>query len=198
MSDPPFTAWGRERMKGHRPSSGPNEDFANTNDPARRYADPDGFPRQYVHPVKFKIIQAGNYVYQLWEWNRLWREIALNKPHSEDPDMTWYGESVGRWEGDTLVVDSVGFTDSTWLDPFGHPHSEQLRVIERIRRVDPDTLAIEFTFDDPVAYTRPVISQHTFKRAPDSTMTEVMITISDELRYRERVLGERPAIPIRR
>ena len=62
---------------------------------------------------------------------------------------------MGKWEGDTLVVDSVGFKDSTWLDPVGHPHSEDLHMIERIRRTDPETLVFDFTFDDPKVYTKP-------------------------------------------
>jgi hypothetical protein len=144
------------------------------------------------------MVQTDDYVYQLWEWNQAWRQIALNKPHSEDPDITWYGESVGKWEGDTLVIDSVGFRDSTWLDAVGHPHSEQLRIIERIRRVAPETLQFDFTFDDPVAYSRPWISQHTFKLVPDGKMTETIVTISDELRYRERFLKQKPTVLIRR
>ncbi|HYR85453.1 MAG TPA: hypothetical protein VE422_15305 [Terriglobia bacterium] len=105
---------------------------------------------------------------------------------------------MGKWEGDTLVVDSVGFKDSTWLDGVGHPHTEELRVTERVRRVDPETLQIDFTFDDPVAYTRPWTAQHTFKLVPDGKMTEAITTVSDELRYRERYLKQKPPIPIRR
>ena len=120
-----------------------------------KFADPDGYPRASIHPMRFKIVQTPDTVYQLWEYNKSWRQIALNKPHSEVPDLTWFGESVGKWEGDTLVVDSVGFKDSTWLDPIGHPHTEDLHMIERIRRVDPETLVFNFTFDDPKAYTKP-------------------------------------------
>ena len=196
--DIPYTTWALERMKGQTPASGADSDFENTTDPALKYWDPLGFPRQYQHPLKFKIVQTDGYVYQFWEWNRIWRQIALNKPHSTDGDITWYGESVGKWEGDTLLVDSVGFKDSTWLDGVGHPHSEELRVIERIRRVGPETLQIDFTFEDPVAYTRPWTSQHTFKLVPDGKMTEAITTMSDELRYRERYLKQKPPIPIRR
>src|SRR5216684_2899421 len=106
--DIPYTAWALERMKGQLAGGpGPDGDFEHTTDPAFKYADPLGFPRQYQHPLKFKIVQTGDYIYQLWEWNKVWRQIPLNKPHSEDPDITWYGESVGKWEGDALVVDSV-------------------------------------------------------------------------------------------
>ena len=196
--DIPYTPWALERMKGQVSATGADSDFENATDPALKYADPLGFPRQYQHPTKFKIVQTDDTIYQFWEWNRVWRQIPLNKPHSDDPDITWYGESVGKWEGDTLVVDSVGFKDSTWLDGVGHPHSDELRVIERIRRVDPQTLQIDFTFNDPVAYTNPWNSQHTLKLVPDPTMGEIITTMSDELHYRERYLKQKPPIPIRR
>jgi hypothetical protein len=198
--DIPYTAWALERMKGQVLGTAglADADFANTTDPSLKYADPLGFPRQYQHPLKFKIVQTGDYIYQLWEWNKVWRQIPLNKPHSDDVEITWYGESVGKWDGDALVVDSVGFKDSTWLDGAAHPHSEELRVIERIRRVDPQTLQIDFTFEDPMAYTRPWTAKHTFKLVPDGKMTETVTTMSDELRYRERYLNQKPPIPIRR
>jgi hypothetical protein len=197
--DIPYTAWALERLKGQRPGSAGSSDadFENTTDPALKYADPLGFPRQYQHPLKFKIVQTDGVVYQLWEWNKAWRQIPLNKQHSEDPEPTWYGESVGKWDGDTLVVDTVGLKDVTWLDGVGHPHSEDLHVVERIRRADPNTLRIDFTFEDPVAYTKPWTSQHTFKLVPDGKMTEVVTTMSDELRYRERFLQQKPPVPIR-
>ena len=185
------------RMKTERPATGPNQTFANTTDPALKYADPDGYPRASIHPMRFKIVQTPDYVYQFWEYNKSWRQIALNRPHSEVPDISWYGESVGKWEGDTLLVDSVGFKDSTWLDPIGHPHTEDLHIIERIRRVDPETLVFNFTFDDPKAYTKPWDGQLTFKLKTDGIMTETIYTISDELSYRQHFLNEKPTIPIR-
>ena len=195
--DIPYTPWAITRMKSERPATGPDQDFAKTTDPALRYADPDGYPRASIHPMRFKIVQTPDYVYQLWEYNKSWRQIALNRPHSEVPDISWFGESVGKWEGDTLVVDSVGFKDSTWLDPIGHPHTEDLHMIERIRRVDPETLVFNFTFDDPKAYTKPWDGQLTFKLKNDGIMTETIYTISDELSFRQRFLNEKPAIPIR-
>src|SRR4029077_18221082 len=122
--DIPYTPWALERMKAEVPATGPNAVFENTTDPAIRFADPDGYPRASIHPMRFKIVQTPSFIYQLWEYNKSWRQIPLNKPHSKDPDISWFGESVGKWEGDTLVVDSVGFNDSTWLDPIGHPHTE--------------------------------------------------------------------------
>jgi len=95
------------------------------------------------------------------------------------------------------VVYSVGFNDSTWLDPIGHPHTEDLHIVERIRRVDPETLVFNFTFDDPKAYAKPWEGQLAFKLKTDGIMTETIYTISDELRFRQRFLNEKPTIPIR-
>src|SRR5260370_11485507 len=149
--DIPYTPWALARMKTERPATGPDKDFAKPTDPALRYADPDGYPRASIHPMRFKIVQTPDYVFQLWEYNKSWRQIALNKPHSEVPDITWFGESVGKWEGDTLVVDSIGFKDSTWLDPIGHPHSEDLHMTERVRRTAPQTTDLDCTCEEPQA-----------------------------------------------
>ena len=72
-----------------------------------------------------------------------------------DPDPTWYGDSIGTWDGDSLVVDTIGFNDKFWFDFRGHPHSEQLHTIERLTRPDLGTLDIETQIIDPVAYTKP-------------------------------------------
>lgn len=195
--DIPFTPWSLARMKSQRPATGPDQTFENTNDPALKYADPDGYPRASIHPMKFKIVQGTDYVYFLWEYNQSWRQIAMNRPHSDDPDPTWFGEAVGKWEGDALVVDTVGIKDTTWLDPIGHPHSEDLHIVERFRRVDHDTLVDQLTFEDPKAYTRPWTGQLTFKLDPTSTMRESIYTISDELRFRKHILNQGSDIPVR-
>jgi hypothetical protein len=88
------------------------------------------------------------------------------KEHPQDLDPSWLGHSIGRWDGDTLVVDSVGFNDKTWLDGVGHPHTEALHMLEHIRRVDHDTLQDDFTFDDPKAYTKPWTGQYFFRLHP--------------------------------
>ena len=196
-SDIPYTPWALARMKAEVPATGPNANFETTTDPAIRFADPDGYPRASIHPMRFKIVQTADTIYQLWEYNKSWRQIAVNRPHSKDPDISWFGESVGKWEGDTLVVDSVGFNGSTWLDPIGHPHTEDLHIVERIKRVDPETLVFNFTFDDPKAYTKPWDAHLTFKLVKDGIMTEIIYTISDELSFRQKFLNEKPPIPIR-
>jgi hypothetical protein len=84
------------------------------------------------------------------------RQVFLDgRSHPQDMDPKWMGHSVGHWEGDTLVVDTVGFDDRSWLTAQGHPHTEKMRVVERFRRPDLGHLEIEFTIDDPATYAKP-------------------------------------------
>jgi hypothetical protein len=193
--DIPFTPWGAEQAKKERPTF--SSDFRETTDPAVLYADPNGYPRIIMHPMKFKLVQTNDYVYQLFEYNQNWRQIALNKTHAPDDVPTWYGNAVGKWDGDTLVVDSTGYKPSTWLDSRGLPHTENLHIIERIRR-EGEMLLVDLTFEDPGAFTKPWSAQLKYERVDDGAMIETIYTISDELRFRERFLGVPAPIPIRR
>ena len=116
---------------------------------------PTGVPRQAPYP--WRIVQSATHMYFLFEGNiHSYRQIFLDgRKHPADPNPTWYGHSIARWEGDTLVVDSVGFNDKFWFDFAGHPHTEKLHVIERYRRPDSERLEYETTIDDPGAYTKP-------------------------------------------
>ena len=156
-----------------------------------------GVPRANYMPYPFQIFQSKDYVFIAYEYAGAVRNIYMKDPGAPPAD-SWMGQSVGKWEGDTLVVDSIGFKDATWMDGVGHPHSEELRVIERMQRVDPETLRIDFTFEDPIAYTHPWTSTLTAKLVHDGKMTETVTTMSDELHYRERFLNQKPTIPIRR
>src|SRR5215469_17751446 len=88
------------------------------------------------------------------------------------PQPAWVGYSVGKWDGDTLVVDSAGFNDRSWLDAFGHPHSEALRVQERLHRRDFGHMDLQLTIDDPKMYTRPFTIKVTEVLVPDSDILE--------------------------
>jgi hypothetical protein len=116
---------------------------------------PAGVPRMAPYP--WKIVQTPKLVIFLYEGNiHTYRQIFLDgRDHPKDPDPTWYGDSIGKWDGDTLVVDSVGFNDRFWFDFAGHPHTEKLHVIERYRRPDAAHLEYEAVIDDPGAYTKP-------------------------------------------
>jgi hypothetical protein len=99
-----------------------------------------------------------------------------------DPNPAWLGYSVGRWEGDTFIVDSAGFNDRTWLDRAGHPHSEQLRVTEKFRRVDFGHTQFQITFDDPETLTHPLTFSLAVTYTPDTDMLENVCNESDRNR----------------
>ena len=111
----------------------------------------------HLHPQPRKIIQTRDLVMILYEANDGRREIFLDgRPlPPEDVQPWWYGYSTGRWDGDSLIVESVGFKDQTWIDEYGTPASERLRLTERLHRINFGTLEIQVTVDDPKAYTKP-------------------------------------------
>jgi hypothetical protein len=122
----------------------------------------------------YRMIQSPNVIALLYEnGTGRSRQIHLDGrrlPH--DPNPTWLGYSVGRWERDTLVVESAGFNDRTWLDRAGHPHSEKLRVTERFRRVDFGHMQYQITFDDPETLTRPLTVSLAVTYRADTDMLE--------------------------
>jgi hypothetical protein len=179
-----YTPFGLKKLQSEKPATGPNQTFLNTSDLALKFADPDGYPRASIHPMRFKIVETPDFIYFLYEYNESYRTIAMNAKHSEDPDPTWFGEAVGKWEGDTLVVDAIGFNDRAWLDPIGHPRSEKLHLIEHWRRVDRDTLVNDLTIDDPVIYAKPWNGQLTFKLDHNGELRESIYTATDELRFK--------------
>jgi hypothetical protein len=150
----PMVPWAAAKWKEARPPFGAKQTFDNINDPVQRYCDPPGVTRVWMYPWEFTMIQTPKVVYILYEFTRVWRSIAMDREHPKDPDTTWMGDSIGRYEGDTLVIDTIGLSDKTWLDHTGHPHSDALHVIERLRRMDHDTLELAVTVDDPKAYTK--------------------------------------------
>lgn len=134
---------------------------------------PPGVPRIYLFNFPMEIFAAPDRVLIVYEFGHFIRQIWTDgRPHPKDPNPSWMGDSVGKWEGDALVVDTIGFNDKTWIDQVGHPHSDQLHLTERMRRVAPDTLQIDFTFDDPKAYTKPWTGTKQFKLRPDWQISE--------------------------
>ena len=133
-------------------------------DPVRRCYLP-GVPRATYMPFPFQIIQAEGHVIILYEYVHAQRRIYTNgTPHQEDVQF-WMGDSRGRWEDDTLVVDVTNFNGLTWLDGAGNFHSDALHVVERYTRLGPDHLQYEATIEDPQVFTRPwTISMLLYRR----------------------------------
>ncbi len=125
------------------------------------YCLPPGGPRMMATPYPMEIIQLPEQkrIIMIFEGaTHVWREIYMDgRPHPQGDALnpTYLGHSVGRWEGDTLVVDVVGFNEQTWLDYFGHPHTDQLHVVERFSRPNKRLLRYEAVVDDPGAYAKP-------------------------------------------
>jgi hypothetical protein len=150
---------------------------------------PIGIPADDLLPGPFKIIQTPELTLVRNEYENTFRQIYTDgrKPPA-DPEPLWLGYSVGKWEGSTLVVDTVGFNDKGWLDASGHPHSEALHVVERFHRRDFGHMDVEVTIDDPKVYSKPFSIKFTELLQPDSDVTEYFCTENEKDRPH---IGER-------
>ena len=172
--EPPMTAWGEAQYKAAKSSFGTTAyPLAETNDPLYHDCTPPGFPRIFLHPFPMQIVQTPGEVIMLFEYDSMRHQIFTDgRPHDTTLGPLWMGDSIGHWEGDTLVTDTVNFNDKTWIDRIGHPHSESLHVVERIRRIDHDHLVDDITIEDPKAYTKPWTAHQPFVLKPKWTLQE--------------------------
>jgi hypothetical protein len=127
-------------------------------DGARKYCVPDGLPRVLATPYPFEIIQAPpGQTTIIYELNHQVRVVAMDKPMPDEKELTTFpfynGHSVGRFEGDTLVIETAGFNEKTFIDATGAPHTDEMRTTERIRRISPTQLEDVITIHDPAYYT---------------------------------------------
>jgi hypothetical protein len=113
-----------------------------------------GVPRATYMPQPFQILQSQSAFFIAYQYDGAVRNVYLKDP-GPAPIDSWMGQSVGRWEGDTFVVEATGFNDGTWFDRAGNFHSDQLKVVERYTRVQPDVINYEATITDPETFTRP-------------------------------------------
>jgi len=128
---------------------------------------PGGVPGSllYLRPVQF--VQQQDRVTILYQFDHQSRTVFLNRPHSRNIKPSWYGESIGHYEGDTLIVDTIGMNDEGWVDHLGTPHTDQIHVVERYRVVNKGTtLEVNFTVDDPGAFNWPWSAILRYGRAP--------------------------------
>ncbi|MDT8398807.1 MAG: hypothetical protein RQ899_09350 [Pseudomonadales bacterium] len=147
----PWQPWAREVYDARQASL--------TRDDPHTRCKPSGGPRMFHTPYGFEILQledAGEIVFLQVGAPHSWRRVFMDgRAHPEHPEPSWFGHSVGHWEGDTLVIDSVGFNDKFWMSREGVPHTTQLHLIERLTRTNFYTIEYEATVDDPGAYTAP-------------------------------------------
>jgi hypothetical protein len=169
--EPPMRGPAQTAFNGTKPSYGPKA-APDSQDPVLVCL-PPGMPRILLMPFPVKIIQLSDEVVMLFEYDHFQRQIFLNRAqHLKDLKPTYMGDSIGHWENGALVVDTVGLSEKSWLDQVGHPHSSALRLTERIRRVDHDTLADDLTFDDDKDYSHSWTGQQIFKLRPGWQLLE--------------------------
>ena len=177
-TEPPMLPWAAELYK-HR------VDTLGYEVPMTRCM-PHGVPDGMLvagHP--FKIIQTPGVVVLVFEEFHVYRQIFTDgRQLPVDPDPAWFGYSVGRWEGDTLVVETAGFKEGSWLDNRGHPHTEALRTTERFHRVDFGSLELTVTINDPKAYAEPWTSRKmNLVLRPDTELLEHLCENNRDLEH---------------
>ncbi len=145
----PFQPWAESLYKERRAN--------NSKDDPTASCIVGGVPRSDVVPYPFKILEVPGMTAILYEAVHSYRQIFTDGRGlpNNDPTPAWFGYSVGKWDGDTFVVETAGFNDKGWIDNFGKPSTESLRVIERFRRKDFGHMDLQITIDDPKAYTKP-------------------------------------------
>ncbi len=161
-NDEMMTPAGQAKFLSNKPSFGPRMvPPALGNDPMGK-CDPIGLLRNISLEVagrSFEFAQMPDRVIQFFEWAHQYRTIWTDgRAFPKDPEPRWNGYSVGKWEGNTLVVDTIGLDDRTWLNNLGHPHTANMRVQERYTRTGRNTLTMSVTITDPAFYQQPIVS----------------------------------------
>ncbi|MBV8845683.1 MAG: hypothetical protein JO307_22990 [Bryobacterales bacterium] len=134
---------------------------------------PQGVPKISAAPAPWKIVQSPTFIVVVYEAFNLWRQIFLDgRTMMPDANPTWMGYSTGKWDGDTLVVDTRGFNGKAWLDQLGKPSTDALHVTERFHRKDFGHMDMQITIDDPKAYTRPWTVTQEVHLLPDAELME--------------------------
>jgi len=169
----PYTPWAEAIFKERQARLGAGR-------PSERCL-PHGVPDAMLPETPFKIVQHPGLTLVLYEEFARFRQIFLDgRAYPVDPNPAWLGYSLGRWDGDTFVVDTRGFNDLTWLDDAGRPHSDRMRTTERFRRRDFGHMEMALTIDDPKAYTRSWSVTIPFTIMPD---TELIESVCDNEKY---------------
>ncbi|HXH24367.1 MAG TPA: hypothetical protein VNI78_03895 [Vicinamibacterales bacterium] len=174
----PFQPWAEELYKKRRATESKDDPTAS--------CIVGGVPRSDLVPYPFKILTVPGLTVILYEAVHSYRQIFTDgRPLPVDPNPAWFGYSVGRWDGDTFVVETTGFNDNVWLDNFGKPATSALRVTERFRRKNFGQMDVEITIDDPKAYTRPWTVTLPLALQPDTEIIEYMC--NENNKYHELV-----------
>ena len=189
----PYTSLGSETLKTHQPSNTIRSVLpGDTNDPVVT-CDPQGLPREDLYELRTtQIVQTPLKTIILYEFGKIWRVVWTDgRELPKDPEPRWFGYSVGHWADDyTLVVQSYGMDERTWIDRAGRPHSSDLRLEERFHRADYDTLELSVTIDDPKMYAKPwmALNKLAFRlEPPDFDVREMMCSPSEFAEYNKEI-----------
>jgi hypothetical protein len=191
---PPLTPERREALNQNKPSNGLRAVLpADTNDPVVT-CDPQGMPREDLYEIRTtQILQTPEKIFLLYTFGKVWRVIWTDgRELPKDPEPRWYGYSVGKWVDDyTLVVQTTGLDDRTWIDRAGRPHSDALRVEERFHRADRDHLELSVTIEDPKMYTKPwlALDKLRFDLQPRDFDVREMICSPSEFAQYNKLIG---------
>jgi hypothetical protein len=162
FADLPFTPWGAEAWKKYDAADG---DYTGA-------CLPFGMTRSINTPEPMQIMQNDTYFTFLFEQNSWFTVVPIDGRKHRDGIPTWFGDSVGHWEGETLVIDTVNFNGKTRLDTIGHPHSDQLHLVQRFSRPDLGHITHEMIIEDPKTFTKSWKTTRTFTLRPDWEMME--------------------------
>ena len=190
----PFTALGQEALNRTKPSNTVRSVLpAETNDPVVT-CDPQGMPREDLYELRTtQILQTPVKIAVLYEFTKIWRVIWTDgRELPKDPEPRWFGYSVGKWVDDyTLLVETTGLDERTWIDRAGRPHSSDLRVEERFHRVDRDHLELTVTINDLQMYTKPwvALDRLQFNLQPANFDVREMICSPSELAEYNKFIG---------
>jgi len=189
-----MTSWGKAKFDSYKPSGGPRGVPGGLGNDPLGNCDPLGIPRIITaHPSgenRIQLLQTPGRMLEFIEYTHIWRDIWTDgRSLPEKPDPSWLGYAVGKWEGDEFVVNSVGFDDRTWLDGLGDPHSDEMRLEERYRRVDHNTLDIRITIHDPKAYAKDwnLRTVYHLDPAPNPQILEIFCVPSEEQEFNRTV-----------
>jgi len=164
---PQMLPWVEQNYKSAREGVDDPNGFAHQEfNPAWSGCMPEG-PAEVARLRGFELRQFPDVVLLLYDYDHQVRRIYVDgRRHPDNRVTTWMGHSIGNYEGDTLVVDTIGINEKTWIDGAGHPHTDALHMIERYRRLNQNSLEIQFTFDDPKAYVKPWTKKVTHELRP--------------------------------
>ena len=191
---PPYTPAGLEKLNSTKPSNGARSTLPSESDDPVIAGDPQGIPREDLFELRTaQIFQTPVAVYMLYQFGRVWRVIWTDgREVPKDAEPRWFGYSLGKWEDDyTLVVETTGLDERTWIDHAGRPHSDVLRVEERFHRVDHDHLELSVTIDDPKMYTKPwvALDKLVFNLEPQTFDVREMFWSPTEFQGYNKLLG---------